>query len=72
MLLLAATSVGGVIGGLVAQEQFTTALTVLTGCAAFGILTAVLLPTPAAPAKTRTPTETSASVDQTGEVQART
>ncbi|MFF6937631.1 MFS transporter [Streptomyces sp. NPDC008312] len=38
-----------VIGALAAQQHFTTALTVLTGCAAFGLLTAALLPNPATP-----------------------
>ncbi|WP_331730290.1 MFS transporter [Streptomyces sp. NBC_01174] len=38
-----------VIGALAAQQHFTTALTVLTSCAAFGLLTAALLPTPAEP-----------------------
>lgn len=61
-----------VIGALAAQEQFTTALTVLTGCAASGILTAVLLPRSTTPAKTPPVTDAIASATQPGDVQART
>lgn len=61
-----------VIGALAAQQHFTTALTVLTGCAAFGLLTAALLPTPTAPATTPPVTDVTASAAPTGDVQART
>ncbi|WP_327713250.1 MFS transporter (plasmid) [Streptomyces sp. NBC_00464] len=56
-----------VIGALTAQQHFTTALTVLTGCAAFGLLTAALLPT-LKPAATTTPpaTDTPAPAAQAG------
>ncbi|WP_043257895.1 MFS transporter [Streptomyces sp. Tu6071] len=38
--------VAAVIGALTAHNSFTTALTVLTACAALGLLTALLLPAP--------------------------
>ncbi|WP_329212285.1 MFS transporter [Streptomyces sp. NBC_01708] len=56
-----------VIGALAAQQHFTTALTVLTGCAAFGLLTAALLPTPVEPPPV---TEAITPAAQAGDVRA--
>ncbi|MBL1288107.1 MFS transporter [Streptomyces sp. NPDC057067] len=59
-----------VIGALAAQQHFTTALTVLTGCAAFGLLTAALLPTPATPTGPPPATEAVTPAAQAGDVRA--
>ncbi|MFE4218572.1 MFS transporter [Streptomyces sp. NPDC056844] len=58
------------IGALAAQQHFTTALTVLTGCAAFGLLTAALLPTPATPAGPPPVAEAITPEAQAGDVRA--
>ncbi|MGP3749948.1 MFS transporter [Streptomyces sp. IBSNAI001] len=59
-----------VIGALAAQQHFTTALTVLTGCAAFGLLTAAFLPTPATPTGPAPVTEAVTPAAQAGDVRA--